>query len=76
MLLPLATKTTASDETPVLVLNSDLVKYVNSGTKTTPPPIPRIPERSPPIEPIKKYINTYLRNFGKSSLPSSLIVSS
>ncbi len=76
MLLPDATKTTARDDTPVLVLKSDFVKYVKRGTNITPPPIPKIPESSPPIEPIMKYINTYFRNLGKSSLPSSFIVSS
>ena len=60
----------------MLVLKSDLVKYVKRGTNTTPPPMPNIPESSPPMEPIMKYIITYFRNLGKSSLPSNFIVSS
>ena len=76
MLLPVATKTTAKEEIPVLVLKSVFVKQVKRGTKTTPPPMPNIPESNPPIEPIRKYIINYFRNLGKSSLPSSLIVSS
>ena len=53
-LLAEATKTTASEEIPVLVLKSIFVRYVNSGTKITPPPTPRRPDNMPPVKPIIK----------------------
>ena len=41
-------------EIPVLVLKSIFVRYVNSGTKITPPPTPRRPDNMPPVKPIIK----------------------
>lgn len=65
MLLVVATKTTAIEDIPVLTLKSLSVKYVKRGTNTTPPPIPNIPERNPPTDPMKNKDNNLLFKFWK-----------